>query len=947
MERNEQVLSLLWAKKRESAEGFLWLPLVVHLKDTAGVMRFLWQHWVSAGQKKIISRSLKGGDIDKESMAENLVCFLAAVHDLGKCTPVFQTQKGYQNSQDLDAALLERLERAGFTGLTEIAKNYFDEDARKRSHHTVVGEFLLRYFGVRQDIASIVGAHHGKPVDTEIVVTNLRVYPAYCFQEEQGICKEIWLGMQKRIIEDALKENGFVNSRGEADISLLPEVSMPAQVLFSGLIIMADWIASNEEYFPLIRLEEEVPRNIDGRLQAGMKKWCRQNPVDLLEIIGEPCADAYYQKRFGFMPRDFQRKIFDTIANTDEPGIFILEAPMGGGKTEAALAAAEELMAKKKFDGLFFGLPTQATSNGIFPRINEWLENLADEYGAMEKMKLMHGKAALNTIQEELLAGLHVDEEYGSGVLTAQWFAGKKTAILSDAVVGTVDHFLLTALKQKHLALRHLGFSKKIVIIDEVHAYDAYMEVFLSCAIEWMAAYGIPVVLLSATLPAEIRKTLILAYLRGQVHGIGKKGKGEYAAVFQSESYPLLTYTDKGKIYQEKDFVKEKDWRITVHKLAEENLAELLKSLLAHGGIAGIIVNTVRRAQNLFGQLSEIFGSDVHMLHAKFIDTDRMAKEKLLLECIGKGAERPQRAIIIGTQVLEQSLDIDFDVLITDLCPMDLLLQRTGRLHRHKISRPQGLSKPALYVMGQSDTLEFDRGSSAVYGDYLLARTQRMLPASELFVPRDISPLVQRVYGEEKLSWEDGVQETYDKAKENYEEKVQKEDDKAKRQFLLKKPQLEIKPEKYNLIGWLRTAAVPDSEENAFAQVRNAEESIEVIALLKCGAGYGFFDKKEDISDRIENYETTKEVAKRTLKLSALTAREAFGGVSQTIDWLENYNRKTLHSWQQQLWLKGSLGILFEPAGDGKTGEFCLGDVILSYSCELGLQVRKKKDGDV
>lgn len=117
-----------------------------------------------------------------------------------------------------------------------------------------------------------------------------------------------------------------------------------------------------------------------------------------------------------------------------------------------------------------------------------------------------------------------------------------------------------------------------------------------------------------------------------------------------------------------------------------------------------------------------------------------------------------------------------------------------------------------------------------------------------------------------------------------------------------------------------------------------------MIALLKCGAGYGFFDKKEDISDRIENYETAKEVAKRTLKLSKLDADYAFGSVQQTIDWLENYNQKNLRSWQQQPWLKGSLGILFEPAGDEETGEFYLGDAVLSYDCNIGLQVRKQKD---
>lgn len=940
MRQEDEILASLWAKKKDGAGQFLWLPLLVHLQDTMGVMQFLWQHWVSEGQKQILIHSLSN---ENENAARCLACFLAGVHDIGKCTPVFQTQKGYKNSPDLDMALLERMELMGLLDISDMNK-IFDADIRRRTHHTITGEYLLNYFGIQQDIASIIGAHHGKPADTNDVVTDLNAYPSSCFQENQGPLHEMWTKMQKNILDNALKKTGFVNMTGKADVALLPEINEMGQVLFSGLIIMADWIASNEEYFPLIPFEDYEPQNKDARLKIGIKKWWKSNSDEPMEIFHVPSAEAYYTARFGFLPRPFQQIVFDTIATTEKPGIFILEAPMGGGKTEAALAAVEELMAKKKMDGLFFGLPTQATSNGIFSRIEDWFEGLVIDYDKRGTMKLMHGKAALNELQEELLNGVHVDEEFDSGVLTSQWFAGRKTAMLSDAVVGTVDHFLLTALKQKHLALRHLGFSKKIVIIDEVHAYDAYMDVFLSRAIEWMGAYGIPVVLLSATLPAVLREKLIFAYLLGQGKGIRKRERTDYAPIFQETAYPLLTYTDNGIIQQRKDFVKEKDRRIAIQKLSEEELEKLLQSKLAHGGVAGIIVNTVRRAQMLFEQLSEIFGNDVCILHAKFIDTDRINKENFLMKCIGKGARRPYRAIIIGTQVLEQSLDIDFDVLVTDLCPIDLLLQRMGRLHRHMIPRPEGLADPTVYIMGESEILEFEKGASTIYGDYLLARTQRILPEKEIFLPRDISPLVQRVYGEEEISWEKEIQDKYERAEAKYQLTVQKKEDKAQRQFLLQRPHLKIKPEKYNLIGWLNTAAVSDSEENAFAQVRDAEESIEVIAMMKRGTGYGFFNKKEDISDQVENYTIAKEIAKQTLKLSALDARYACGSVQQTIEWLEVYNRKYLSSWQRQSWLKGSLGILFDPIDDGKTGTFYLGNAVLLYNSEIGLQVYKKDD---
>lgn len=162
----EKTLPKIWAKKKEGANQFYWLPLTVHLQDTIGVMRFLWHHWVSEEQKHIIINNLvlSSPKCDAETIAVNLACFLAGVHDVGKCTPMFQTQKGYSNSLDLDIAIWEQLEIAGLAGIKNIG---FSENARRDSHHTIMGEYLLRDFGIRQDIASIIGAHHGKPTDAD------------------------------------------------------------------------------------------------------------------------------------------------------------------------------------------------------------------------------------------------------------------------------------------------------------------------------------------------------------------------------------------------------------------------------------------------------------------------------------------------------------------------------------------------------------------------------------------------------------------------------------------------------------------------------------------------------------------------------------------------------------------------------------------------------------
>lgn len=337
MYRTEKLLSTLWAKKNELANQFYWLPLTIHLNDTMGVMKFLWQHWVSEGQKKNIVNTLEisSQNFDIEDAALNLACFLAGVHDIGKCTPMFQSQQSYSSSVDLDMAILEQLELSGLAG---IESTKFDPAAHRRSHHTLMGEYLLQKFGVRQDIASIIGAHHGKPADTEQSVTELEAYPEYLYQTSQGIIHEQWQNMQKKLMDDALRATNFVNVKGEADASLLPKIGEPRQVILSGLLIMADWIASNEAYFPLISLDDKVLLNTTERLRNGVAAWLQKNPAESLDVISVPSANIYYQKRFKFSPRDFQQKIYDVVASTDNLGMLILEAPMGAGKTEAAMA---------------------------------------------------------------------------------------------------------------------------------------------------------------------------------------------------------------------------------------------------------------------------------------------------------------------------------------------------------------------------------------------------------------------------------------------------------------------------------------------------------------------------------------------------------------------------------------------------------------------------------
>lgn len=382
MDYCEKPVMSLWAKKEESDGRFYWLPLMVHLEDTMNVARWLWTNWLSDSQRQFCTKSIS---IPEEEVALNLAAFLGAVHDIGKATPVFQTQKGYNNSPDLDEILLEKLELAGFIGISSLILV-----SSSRTHHSIAGEYLLKKeFQVKDDIGSIVGGHHGKPADDLFAIEDQSAYVANYYQsenEKSDVCKK-WKQVQCEIFRWALNSTGFEK------VEELPEISQPAQVIYSGLLIMADWIASNAAYFPLIEIYSEQKTDCATRFRNGIRLWGESIS---LQVQSYPTMDELFLNRFGFKPRGFQKTAYQIIDKIKNPGIIILEAPMGLGKTEAALAAAEIISAKTGSSGLFFGLPTQATSNGMFGRIHEWLENITDEYGIKQSLRLCHGKAALN-----------------------------------------------------------------------------------------------------------------------------------------------------------------------------------------------------------------------------------------------------------------------------------------------------------------------------------------------------------------------------------------------------------------------------------------------------------------------------------------------------------------------------------------------------------------------
>ena len=900
---------LLPGKSGQGKEG-RWLPFYIHAEDTAGILEKLLSGWLSERTKQTLC-------LEQEEQ-ERICRFLALVHDIGKLTPAFLAR--------ILPSLPELQEQLKSVGII------VDSDVlRKGCRHALASAVILHNYECPPGIVSVVGAHHGKPITkeqdgklTDLLQIDFQCYyGAYGKDSPQG---QRWEAFRRDWFNYALSAAGY-SSAAE-----LPQLDIPTQMLMTGLLIMADWISSNQEYFPLINLEDRGEALEQER--RVWNAWRRFDPRDLWSPLSVYPEETWFMSTFGFSPNIEQKTAMEAAGECFTPGIFILEAQMGRGKTEAALAIAEILAGKLGCSGLFFGLPTQATANGIFPRLKDWGDRQADNLTLT--IRLAHGMASLNEDYRALFFGdSAVDDDGDGGLLVHPWFRGKKQVLLSDFVIGTIDQLLMAALKQKHLMLRHLGLSGKVVILDECHAYDAYMNEYLDRALNWMGQYGVPVVILSATLPAERRAALVDAYLNK--NPVQTPGEESWR---NRRDYPLLTWTQGDAVRQKAIPMEGPVKNVFLGRLEDADLSSWLQDHLRKGGCAGVIVNTVRRAQDLAKELERtIPEATVEVFHSQFIQPDRAEKEAELVSRLGKesvSAER-DRYIVVGTQVLEQSLDIDFDCMVTDLCPMDLLLQRIGRLHRHnRQDRPASLRKPVCMVMGASGD-DLDSGSKTVYGRWLLLRTKELLP-EVVTLPDSIPDLVQETYSAPDRSMLD--QEEMQAAWEEY---VRKRDGKESRAdaYRIPKPKKRKRLRANTINGWLDTG-VTDHEAGAEAKVRDAASSIQVLVMRKETTGKISFlpwrGKKADLScSRMPEEETARAIAAQRMNLPGVFSHE--GVIDRTIQTLEESNMKHFPEWQKASWLQGELILLLD---DSNQCELC--GYSLYYDRKTGLHCHRTKE---
>jgi len=617
----------------------------------------------------------------------------AGAHDIGKVSPYFY----------------EKLRRACSAGQSfpEPLVNVSPDLEQRWGGHAGVSQLTAKALNVPQYVAEILGQHHGFSPPVAGLRAGDEPFGGAAWQQERAL---LVAELKERLASD------------------WPQVeSVPKARLLAGLTSVADWIGSGQFF-------EDPAQPWQDRIEPALD--------DAGFIRPDYRAGMSFEQVFGFAPRSAQRQLIDAVS---APGVYVLEAPMGLGKTEAALYAAYRMLAGGQASGVYFALPTQLTSNKIYERFNEFLRG--DEERQLlgilspecrHRSLLLHGKAWL------------LDTEMGEeGRPGGAWFNHAKRGLLAPFAVGTIDQALMAAMNVKHGFVRAFGLAGKVVILDEVHTYDAYTSTLLTALVELLRELLCTVIILSATLNCERRQQLL-------------------GAAVSEEAYPLISAAPRHQPVSEWPVPAGAAQVVSVCLLDDPHaaLAEALERA-SRGQQVLWIENTVLEAQerylDLAARAAEL-GVACGLLHSRFTAEDRQRIEDRWVSLFGKGGwqERTRQGrILVGTQILEQSLDIDADFLVSRFAPTDMLLQRLGRLWRHAGTPREPAARCEAWVLAPDlekaivAPLSAFGSSAHVYSPYVLCRSLEVWQGRDsLCLPQDIRALIEQTYAQRQ---EDGA----------------------------------------------------------------------------------------------------------------------------------------------------------------------------------------------
>jgi CRISPR-associated endonuclease/helicase Cas3 len=603
---------------------------------------------------------------------------IAAAHDVGKVSPTFQ-KKIYDALSAKNEAVLSAL------------KGFNPEIERQWGGHAGVSQAAVAEHNIGEYIPQILGQHHGFSPNLSTRQANSEVFGGPNWQEQRSELLthlKQFLATEFPVVQDALQ----------------------ARVL-AGLTTVTDWIGSGalfenpqEDWQQKIETALDLAGFIPPRMKPGLG----------------------FSEVFPFRPKPTQLSLIEAAT---QPGVYVLEAPMGLGKTEAALYAAYQLLAREMATGIYFALPTQLTSDKIHDRVNEFLTRVLDDDSPHKQALLVHGNAWLKQFE--------MGEDANPG---GAWYAQGKRGILAPFAVGTIDQALMAVMNVKHGFVRTFGLAGKVVILDEVHSYDSFTGTILDALVKALRQLQCTVIILSATLTRERRSTLL---------GVSP----------EKNSYPLITAQPNQGEVQEIEAEEIADVPVIIGHHPEAAAAEEALRRAEEGQQVLWIENTVKEAQDIYkilaARASEI-GVACGLLHSRFLKTDRSANEDVWVKHFGKDGAKSraqQGRILVGTQVLEQSLDIDADFLVTRIAPTDMLLQRLGRLWRHEeTSRPPAARREAWILAPELAAAvsapEKNFGATAkVYAPYVLFRSLEVWQGiTQIDLPGQIRDLIEETY---------------------------------------------------------------------------------------------------------------------------------------------------------------------------------------------------------
>ena len=694
----------------------------------------VFQHLVNVGFTALCIAEARPRLLQRFQLTSKLVGALAALHDLGKISPGFQRK--------CEQWLVQY-------GLLELDRNGRWDASMEKDHgkttQAAVQDYLIQLKVPRKTskfLAAALGAHHGhiKAMPSDLgIIQGLQMIT----EDKSGI---EWHAARLSCAQD-------VWSIFDGKVSL-PELTdkTPATWWLAGLTTVADWVGSDERFFPP---DQQLDRKTSSNQAHQALSFIGLQPPRI-------APGLTFKELFGFPPNAMQES---ALMGVTEPGLYIIEAPMGLGKTEAALGAAYNLLADGKASGIYFALPTQATSNRIHLRFTAYLEHIAP--GASQG-RLVHGSSWLMDKQPLIqpTATSVNDAPSEDAQAGRDWFSSAKRALIAPFGVGTVDQALLGVVAAKHFFVRHFALAGKVVILDEIHSYDLYTGTLIDKLVKTLVDLGCTVIVLSATLTRRRREQI----LRTPAEIECATAHEPHLYTTKDEPYPLLTGRNAAGELTPMASAAPNDREVFIEFQTVEDAAEQAVSIASKEGAVLWICNTVDAAQRQYSRFRELAPDSfpLGLLHSRFPFWRREQLENEWMERFGKSGLTRRGSILVSTQVVEQSVDLDSDFLVSELAPTDMLLQRIGRLWRHqRDNRPpdaprfciisESRSLDALRSMNVKDIQDCLGAKARVYAPYVLLRSLEVWAArATIAVPRDIRELLEATYADqidESESW--------------------------------------------------------------------------------------------------------------------------------------------------------------------------------------------------